>query len=57
MTRFIAMQNGKVKFDKCGNKNTPISEFEEMAELGIRMGYADYIRIEVDGEVYAEYEA
>ena len=56
MIRLLTMKDGRVVLDKKARNGVPIDEVLEVAEFEVMDGYADYARVEVDGEIYAEYE-
>lgn len=57
MIRLVTKLNGNTVMDKWATASVTLDDILEIAECEILDGYADYALVEVDGEVYAEYEA
>ena len=55
--RLVTSKNGKIRMDRMAKPTAALSEILEIAECEVFGGYADYSMVEVDGKVYAEYEA
>lgn len=53
----LTMLNGRVIINSHAKKGVSLDEVCEIAENEVYGGYADYARVTVDGEIYAEYEA
>lgn len=53
----LTMKDGRVVFNKVANPGVGVDEIVEIAENEVYDGYADYSRVTVDGEIYAEYES
>ena len=53
----LTKKNGSVVLDKRAKDGVSVEEICEIAECEVNGGYADYARVTVNGEIYAEYEA
>jgi repressor of nif and glnA expression len=56
MIKLIMMLRGKTIMDTKAEKTATIDDVLDIAEYAISNGFADYARIEIDGETYVEYE-
>jgi len=56
MIRLITMKDGLVVINRRAKSSATLEDILEIAENEVNGGYADYSRVEVDGEIYAEYE-
>lgn len=54
--RLLTMKDGEVVMNKKANPWVTVDEVLMIAENEVYGGYADYARVTVDGEIYAEYE-
>ena len=57
MIRLLTKKDGKVVIDKVAKEGVNVCEVQEIAENEFYGGYADYVRVDVDGKVYTELEA
>lgn len=57
MIKILTTLNGEVVLDFHAKRGVTVDEVLEIAENEVDGGYADYARVEVDGEIYAEYES
>lgn len=55
--RLITWKDGRITMDKLAKETATVSDICEIAECEVYGGYADYAQVEVDGNMYAEYEA
>ena len=53
----LTEKNGEVLLHKHARPGITVDEICEIAENEVYGGFADYTRVTVDGEVYAEYES
>lgn len=56
MIKLIMTLNGKTIIDTKAVKTATIDDALDIAEYAMSNGFADYARIEIDGETYVEYE-
>lgn len=57
MIRLITKKSGKVVLNKTAKNSATVDDICAIAECEVYDGYADYACVEVDGEIYAEYES
>ena len=55
--RLITSKNGVVRLDRLARPRTTLEEVVEIAEFEVNEGVQAKARVEVDGEIYCEYEA
>lgn len=53
----LTMLNGRIIINSHAKQGVSLEDVLEIAESEVYDGYADYARVTVDGEIYAEYEA
>ena len=56
MIRLLALKNGYERLSGTAKQGVSVSEICEIAERMVFNGDADYARVEVNGEIYSEYE-
>lgn len=57
MIRLITKKDGKIVLNKTAKAGVSVGEICEIAECEVYDGFADYACVEIDGEIYAEYES
>ena len=55
--RLLTKKDDEVVMNAKAKPSAALSEIVNIAECEVNGGYADYARVTIDGEVYAEYEA
>ena len=55
--RLVLKKRGRIYLNRKARQTATVEDILEIAEKEVNDGYADYAMVEVDGEIYAEYEA
>lgn len=56
MIRLVTTKSGKTVINSIAKPTATLEDILWIAECEVTDGYADYSRVEVNGEIYAEYE-